>query len=64
MFLKSIQHLSLGNVFTSSDKKYCNHGNCLVKAHFYFKTLSSTTYTMHIKNILNRIGTKAKFYQF
>ena len=46
VFLKFIQHLSLGNDVTSSDKK---HYNCLVKAHFYFKILC-TTYTMHIKN--------------
>ena len=41
--LKSIQHLSLGNYVTSSDKKRCN---CLVTVHFYFKILC-TKYTMH-----------------
>ena len=47
VFLKSIQHLSLGINVTSADKKH--NCNCLVKAYFYFKILC-TTYRMHIKN--------------
>ena len=46
MFLKSIQHLSLGNDVTSPDK---NIVISLVKAHFYFKILN-TTDTVHTKN--------------
>ena len=60
MFLKSIQHLSLGNYVTSSDK----NTNYLVKAHFI-----SEFFAQHIQcklrtRICNRIATKAKFYEF
>ena len=61
MFLKSIQHLSLGNDVTSSDKNiviawlkhifiakfFVQHIQCILRTH-----------------ICNRIETKAKFYQF
>ena len=56
MFLKSIQHLSLGNDVTSSDawlkhifisKFFAQHIQCILRTH-----------------ICNRIETKAEFYQF
>ena len=61
MFLKSIQHLSLGNDVTSSDKNiviawlkhiliskvFAQHKQCILRAH-----------------ICNRIETKAEFCQF
>ena len=43
MFLKSIQHLSLGNDDTSADK------NIVIGTFFFFKILCKT-YTMQIKN--------------
>ena len=46
VYLKSIQHLSLGNDVTSSDKNIVIEW---LKYNFYFKILW-TTYTMHIKN--------------
>ena len=61
MFLKSIQHLSLGNDVTSSDKKH-------VIAWFKHIFISNF-FAQHIQCILrthtcNRIETKAEFYQF
>ena len=61
MFLKSIQHLSLGNDVTSSDK------NIVIAwlKHIFI----SKFFVQHIQCILrthicNRIETKAKLYQF
>ena len=55
VFLKSIQHLSLGNDVISSDKTvviviskfFAQHIQCILRTH-----------------ICNRIETKAEFYQF
>ena len=58
MFLKSIQHLSLGNDVTSSDK------NIVIAwlRHIFISKL----FAQHIQCILrtHRIETKAEFYQF
>ena len=61
MFLKSIQHLSLGNDVTSSDK---NIVIAWLKPIFISKF-----FAQHIERIIrthscNRIETKAEFYQF
>ena len=61
VFLKSIQHLSLGNDGTSSDKKHCN---CMVKAHFISKFFAQHIQCILRTHICNRIETKAEFYQF
>ena len=64
VFLKSIQHLSLGNDVTSSDK------NIVIAwlKHILFQN-SYKILTKHIQcisrtHICNRIETKAEFYQF
>ena len=61
MFLKSIQHLSLGNDVTSSDK------NIVIT---WFKHIFISKFFAHYiqcilrTHICNRIETKAEFYQF
>ena len=61
MFLKSIQHLSLGNYVASSDK------NIVIA--WLMHIFISKFFAQHIQCILrihicNRIETKAEFYKF
>ena len=44
VFLKSIQHLLLGNDVISSDKKHCN---CLVNAYFLFQNSLHNIYNAY-----------------
>ena len=61
MFLKSIQHLSLGNDVTSSDK---NIVIVWLKHIFISKFFAQHTQCILRTHICNRIETKAEFYQF
>ena len=60
MFLKSIQHLSLGNAVTSSDK---NIVIALLKHIFISKFFAHHIQCILRTHICNRIETKADFYQ-
>ena len=61
MFLKSIQHLSLGNDVTSSDK---NIVIAWLKHLFISKFFAQHIQCILRIHICNRIETKAEFYQF
>ena len=61
MFLKSIQHLSLGNDVTSSDK---NVVIAWLKHIFISKFFAQQLQYILRTHICNRIETKAEFYQF
>ena len=62
MFLKSIQHLSLGNDVTSSGK------NIVIAwlKHIFILKFFAQLHNAYYKrtHICNRIETKARFYQF
>ena len=61
MFLKSIQHLSLGNDVTSSDK---NIVTAWLKHIFISKFFAQHIQCILRTHICNRIETKAEFNQF
>ena len=61
VFLKSIQHLSLGNDVTSSDK---NIVIAWLKHIFISKFFAQHIQCISRTHICNRIETKAEFYQF
>ena len=61
MFLNSIQHLSLGNDVTSSDK---NIVIAWLKHFFISKFFAQHIQCVSRTHICNRIETKAEFYQF
>ena len=61
MFLKSIQHLSLGNDVTSSDK---NIVIAWLKHIFISKFFAQHMQCILRTHTCNRIETKAEFYQF
>ena len=61
MFLKSIQHLSIGNGVTSSDK---NIVIAWLKHIFIYKFFAQHKQCILRTHICNRIETKAEFYQF
>ena len=61
VFLKSIQHLSLGNDVTSSDK---NIAIAWLKHIFISKIFAQHIQCILRTHICNRIETKAEFYQF
>ena len=61
MFLKSIQHLHIGNDVTSSDK---NIVIAWSKHIFISKFFAQDIQCILTTHICNRIETKAEFYQF